>query len=63
MKTFVVSIVVAVGLLGLVAAVPHLPQEGSVDEVAVNAKVDARLKQVLSGLLRAQTEQAALTAE
>ena len=59
MKAFVLAAVVSVGLLGLVAAVPHAPVEDSPDEALVNARVDARLKQVLGGLLRAQTEQAA----
>ncbi|MFL5318041.1 MAG: hypothetical protein ACJ790_00190 [Myxococcaceae bacterium] len=58
MKAFVVALVVGVGLSVLVAAVPHRPVEETPDDLVVNAKVDARLKQVLSGLLRAQSEQA-----
>lgn len=61
MKAFAFAVLVGTGLFFLVAAVPHKPVQEEVNESQMNAKVDARLHQVLSGLLRAQVEQASLT--
>ena len=58
MSTRIVAALFGLAVLFTVVEYTHSPEE--LDEAAVDARVDQRLGEVLTGLLRAQSEQASL---
>ena len=59
MATRILATLFGLAVLFTVVEFTRAPEE--VDDAAVDARVDERLGEVLTGLLRAQSEQASLT--
>jgi hypothetical protein len=60
MSTRILATLFGLAILFTVVEFTHSPEGAEVDEAAVEARVDERLGEVLTGLLRAQSEQALL---
>jgi hypothetical protein len=61
MSTRILATLFGLAVLFTVVEFARTPDGAEFDEAAVEARVDERLGEVLTGLLRAQSEQASLT--